>query len=424
MTAHKKRFGLLMIPVIALFAAGFVPGGQRALKGKSPGRSISPRTVRLPGDRPAGRARAERYAPGQVLVKFKPSLGEPLLEATSRAYGLEKLDKIPVLEIYKYRVPESLTVEEMVQALRRNPDVEYAEPNYTARIAATPNDTLLQGTSTRFPTPARRSARPGARRGHPATTSRPRAPGRRPRASAEVTIAVIDTGVDLVHPDLKNKIKSAGKDFVNSDNDATDDNGHGTMVAGIAAADTNNNEGIAGVAWNCKILPVKVLDATGNGLVRTRSPRASSGRPTTGPTSSTSAWAPMTGAETLRDALKYAYEKGVVIVAAAGNERQPSSIRPPTTPMSWPWRPPTTTTPGPRGPTSGPEVDVAAPGDRILSHRPDLVLSAPDFLPYGFADGTSMAAPHVAGLAALIKGLKPWLNAARSWTSSAIPPTM
>ena len=136
MTAHKKYTALLIVPVLALFAAGFVLGAQRSFKGKIPGRSISPRTGRSVDDRAGLRAGALRYAPGQVMVKFKPTLSEPLLEATSKAYGLEKLDRIPVLEIYKYRVPESVTVDEVVQALRRNPDVENAEPNYAARIAA------------------------------------------------------------------------------------------------------------------------------------------------------------------------------------------------------------------------------------------------------------------------------------------------
>ena len=80
-----------------------------------------------------------------------------------------------------------------------------------------------------------------------------------------ITIAILDTGADLSHPDLTAKFVSRGKDFVNGDDDASDDNGHGTHVSGIAAGATNNGVGIAGVGYNARILPVKVLAANGGG---------------------------------------------------------------------------------------------------------------------------------------------------------------
>ncbi|GAG87547.1 unnamed protein product, partial [marine sediment metagenome] len=133
-----------------------------------------------------------------------------------------------------------------------------------------------------------------------------------------IIIAILDTGVDMLHPDLDEKIHSSGYDFVNDDSDATDDEGHGTHVAGIAAAETHNDEGIAGVAWNCKILPVKVLDSLGLGEI--------------GKLADAIIWAADNGADVmnlslgipieslvLENAIKYAYDKDVVIVAAAGN---------------------------------------------------------------------------------------------------------
>jgi len=411
MTPHKKHASWPVILVTALCAAGFVLGGQRAFQSKAPGRWAAPRTLRSVDDRLVFRARAGRYAPRQVMVKFKPSLREPLLGATSRAYGLEKLDRIPVLEIYKFRVPESLTVEEMVQALKRNPDVEYAEPNYIAHIAATPNDAYFKSQYALLNTGQQiGSSGPSGTAGHDikATSAWDETKG-----SADVTIAIVDTGVDLLHPDLKAKIKSAGRDFVNDDNDATDDNGHGTMVAGVAAADTNNDAGIAGVAWNCRILPVKVIDASGNGYydqivagIR---------------------WAVDNGAsvinmsiggedaaDIMRDAVRYAHDKGVVVSAAAGNNGAAvlypaaydayvlavaatdySDVRP-----TWS--------------NAGPQVDVAAPGVRIACPVPTWFWAAnggsSSDVPYAFADGTSMSSPHVAGLAALIAGLKPDLS--------------
>jgi thermitase len=411
MTPHKKHASWPVILVTALFAAGFVLGGQRAFQTKAPGRSTAPRALRSVDDRLVFRARAERYAPRQVMVKFKPSLREPLLEATSRAYGLEKLGRIPVLEIYKFRVPETLTVEEMVQALRRNPDVEYAEPNYVAHIAATPNDPYFKTQYALLNTGQQiGSTGPSGTNGDDIKAT---GAWEETKGSADITIAIVDTGVDLLHPDLKAKIKSAGRDFVNDDDDATDDNGHGTMVAGIAAADTNNDAGIAGVAWNCKILPVKVIDASGNGYydqivagIR---------------------WAVDNGAsvinmsiggedaaDIMRDAVKYAHDKGVVVSAAAGNNG--TAVLYPAAYDAYVLAVAATdyNDARPSWSDAGPQVDVAAPGVRIACPVPSWFWAAnggsPNDVPYAFADGTSMSSPHVAGLAALIAGLKPDLS--------------
>ncbi len=111
---------------------------------------------------------------------------------------------------------------------------------------------------------------PAAPKGRPAPTSRPPRAGKKPPAVRRSRSPSLDSGVDLAHPDLKNKIAGPGKDFVNDDLNASDDFFHGTAVAGIAAAETDNNEGIAGVAWKAKILPVKVLDAYGLGTAERR----------------------------------------------------------------------------------------------------------------------------------------------------------
>jgi subtilisin family serine protease len=352
-----------------------------------------------------------RYAPGQVMVKFKPELAEPVREAAAKAYGLEELDRIPGLDIYKFRVPETLTVEEMVGALKRNPDVEYAEPNFTARLASRPNDALfgfqyaLSNTG--------QAIGSGGPKGTAGDDIAAMTAWDETTGSAEVTIAVIDTGVDLLHPDLKAKIKSPGKDFINGDNDATDDNGHGTMVAGIAAADTNNGGGIAGVAWNCKILPVKVIDAEGSGFYD----QIAAGI----------RWAADNGAsvinlsiggdeaaDILRDAVKYAYDKGVVVCAASGNEG--TAVLYPAAYDAYVLAVAATdyNDVRPTWSNSGPQVDVAAPGVRIACPVPTWFWEASGYPansdPYALSDGTSMASPHVAGLAALIAGLKPDLS--------------
>ena len=137
------------------------------------------------------------------------------------------------------------------------------------------------------------------------------------RGLGSVVVAVIDTGVDPNHADLQGALLP-GVDFVNADADASDDHGHGTAVAGVVAARTNNLEGQAGVCWKCSVLPLKALDASGRGttsmiagaIVRAvdlgaRVINLSLGAPAT------------TGA--LEDAVSYALRKDVVVVAAAGN---------------------------------------------------------------------------------------------------------
>ncbi len=351
----------------------------------------------------------KQYASNEVLVKFKPQLSENEVVSLIKAYESRKIKKIAKLNVYQIQISEHTSVEEMVYAFDRNPDVKYAEPNYIAYITATPNDLLfreqyaLHNTGQDIGVP-----------GSPSGTDRAdiKAPeGWEETKGTEATvIAILDTGIDLVHPDLQNKIVSGGRDFVNDDFDASDDHWHGTHVAGIAAAETNNNEGIAGVAWNCKLLPVKVMHE---------------GDPAWGLDSWIAdgiIWATDNGAdvinmsfgapnksEILREALAYAKAAGVVLVASAGNEDD--SVYYPAAYDEYCIAVAATdyNDERPSWSNPGPEVDVAAPGDRIISCAPTWYWG-PGSFPYGYADGTSAAAPHVAGLAALIKDLKPWLS--------------
>lgn len=354
------------------------------------------------------------YAPDQILVKFKPSLPAQAVSATLSAYRTKKMKRIPRINVYQLKLPEDVTVEEMIYVMSQNPDIEYAEPNYKAYIAT--NDTFfkyqyaLQNTGQRVAPPSI----PGAPTGIQAADTRATKAWDETKGDEQVLIAVIDTGVDLNHPDIKNKIFSSGQDFVNDDSDATDDNGHGTWVAGIAAAEANNSEGIAGVAWNCRVLPVKTMDEEGTGFyswiiegIR---------------------WAVDNGADvinmslggdvpsqSLESAVQYAFQKDVIVVAAAGNDSD------------------TVLYPGaydayclavaatdasdevPGWSNAGPEVDVAAPGVWIVSLFPEY-LTPSGFLPYIWGDGTSASTPHVAGLAALIKSIKPWLTVSEIMT--------
>jgi len=226
-----------------------------------------------------------------------------------------------------------------------------------------------------------------------------------------VIVAVIDTGVKRV-PDLKGVEFVKGRNFVEKNDNYEDDHGHGTHVAGTIAQATNNALGVAGVAYKARIMPLKVLSARGFGSV--------------GDIADAVRYAADHGAKVinmslggglsskvLEKAVKYAHDKGVVVVCAAGNEGR----RKVSYPAAYPGAIAVAATQYDETTTFysnyGPQIDVAAPGgntqvDQNADGKPDGVLQN-TILPtdhtkddYLFFMGTSMAAPHVAGVAALL----------------------
>ncbi|MFC5467124.1 S8 family peptidase [Cohnella suwonensis] len=223
------------------------------------------------------------------------------------------------------------------------------------------------------------------------------------KGSKDVVVAVLDTGVQSDHPDLKERIVE-GVNIVDPSAPPEDDVGHGTHVAGIIAAEINNNEGVAGMTWYTKIMPVKVLDSTGAG--------------STYSVAEGILWATDHGAqvinmslgnyaeaEFLHDALKYAYERGVVIVAASGNDNTDR----PGYPAAYAEVIGVSATDADETRAEysnyGDYIDVAAPGTSIPSTYPGSQ--------YAALSGTSMASPHVAALASLVKSAKPSLTNAQ-----------
>ena len=211
-------------------------------------------------------------------------------------------------------------------------------------------------------------------------------------------VAVLDTGVDLYHPDLAANLID-GWNFIGGTAYPLDDNGHGTHVAGILAAVGNNGIGIAGVSWQARIMPIKILDASGVGEALTARDAIH--------------WAVDNGARVinlslgspqpspyLQEAVQYALSNGAVVVAAVGNVDSGSGI------SRGAWVYPAAY-PGVIGAgatdssnalasfsNEGPFVDVVAPGKYVLSTFRNGS--------YAYFSGTSMATPHVSGLAALI----------------------
>ena len=218
-----------------------------------------------------------------------------------------------------------------------------------------------------------------------------------------VLIAVIDTGVDFSHPDLAGKIAGRGHDFINNDDDATDDHGHGTHVSGIAAGATNNNQGIAGVGFNARVLPVKVLGSNGSGdnVAVANGIRWATDQGVRVINMSLGSTAPTAA---VQSAVDYAWSRGVVVVCAAGNAGSAA----PQYPAAYPNCISVSATDAADRLASfssfGDTVDVAAPGVQILS----TVRGGR----YESWSGTSMATPNVAGVVALLWAAHPaWSNA-------------
>lgn len=218
-----------------------------------------------------------------------------------------------------------------------------------------------------------------------------------------VTVAVIDTGVTKVR-DLVETEFVKGYDFVNDRENASDDNGHGTHVAGTIAQATNNSYGVAGVAYEARLMPLKVLSSYGGGTVADIAEAIKFAADNGADVINMSLGG---GGESqlMKDAINYAHSKGVVIIAAAGNENQNSA--------SYPARYPNVFAVSALGPDGekapysnyGAGVDISAPGGsdagKILQATIDMDSKGEEV--FLGLQGTSMAAPHVAGVAALVK---------------------
>lgn len=215
---------------------------------------------------------------------------------------------------------------------------------------------------------------------------------------SSTVIAILDTGVDLTHVELVDKLLK-GIDLVNHSETPQDDNGHGTRIAGIAAAESNNAIGISGVNWHAKILPVKVLDSIGNGSFSTLAQGI--------------IWAVDHGSniinlslggtkssELLKDAINYAVQNNVMVVASSGNNGQSTILYPACYDSVLAVGAITGQKTYASFSNYGTGLDVVAPGENIYSIN--------NGGGYTVGSGTSYSAPMVSGLAAILCGIIPF----------------
>lgn len=316
------------------------------------------------------------FVPDQVIIKYDENVSTETMRRLTGGVEADVISGIEAIGVFVLSVPSG-GVDAVISELSQQTGVVYVEPNYyVSSTEIVPND-------------------PGWGNQYNMTAIRAPAGWALNTGAVWVTIAILDTGVDLSHPDLFVRILP-GYDFVNNDNDPQDDNGHGTHVAAIAAASTNNGEGVAGVNWGANILPVKVLNSSATGTYAN--------------VAAGIVWATENGAQVinlslggpapsfvLNDAVNYAYQRGVILVASTGNAGAPSVLYPAA------YDPVIAVGATDSGnnlagfSNYGPEVDVVAPGVNIYSAFPGGG--------YGYRSGTSMSAPHVSGLAALLWGI-------------------
>ncbi len=346
----------------------------------------------------------EKLDVNELIIKFKENTTPSKQVEILISHNLAIVHQLPGRDWLRLRLPPLVIADSLLSELTNMPEVEYAEPNYRVYAQFIPNDTYYSY-QWNFDQVNMETAWDSS-------------------TGMGTVIAVVDTGIAYENyskykkaSDLAGTSFVSGYDFVNNDNHPNDDEGHGTHVAGTIAQTTNNNKGVAGIAYGASLMPVKVLDSGGSGY--------------TSDVAAGIEWAADHGAQvinlslgsssysqTLADAVAYAANKGVVIVAAAGNDGKNGVIYPAAlndhviavgavrhdeqrTSYS----------------NYGSSLDVVAPGgdlsvdqnsdgygDGILQQTLQQNWWGVDTRNFGyyFYEGTSMATPHVSGIAALL----------------------
>ena len=402
------------IPTVISGASRTAPQSQILVKFRSPFAETmeaalpGSMTINATGAAPEAQAFMARYHLSTLSPLYRDLVGAKLQQHVSAEQLAEEVrEKYPsrarrlrapfqppdISRTWVLKPDGSADLASTLAALKTDPNIEYAEEDGTASIVLTPNDPYYSSSGTW---------------GQPyydlwgihkinASSAWDTSTG------SGVVVAVVDTGIDATHPDIAANVPPGlGWNYIADSNDPADDNGHGTHVSGTIAAVGNNGIGVIGVAWNAKLMAVKGIASSGSGpdstLALCLEYAAHNGADVIN-----NSW----GGEysqTIADAIDYAYNLGAVIVVAAGNSSSdvgsfyPANL----------WDVITVAASDPDDSQAffsnfGQKIDVAAPGLDILSLQASGTALGEVVTPgYMRLSGTSMAAPHVSGLAALI----------------------
>ena len=362
-----KKTGLALLCVVMLLALTFPFDRARAQKDRRI--HVAPVT-----------REEDSFVPGRVLVKFRSNVGLDHARQIVAALGAREDGVLPATGVLVLNLPEQADEAGFANAMAARPDVEFAELDRILRPAdVLPNDPWFvnwEGHLRRIQAPTAWSTTVG---------------------SSNLVVAILDTGVDANHEDLAGKIVSGWNSY-NNNSTTTDVSGHGTAVAGTAAAASNNGLGVASVCWLCRIMPVRVSDTTGY---------ATNSSIATGLT-----WAADHGARvanisyivsdssTVTSAAQYFQGKGGVVTSSAGNYSTFSNS------LDNPYILTISATDQfdviYSYSNTGKNIDVAAPGDSFSTQMGGGYVST---------GGTSYSAPIVAGVAALVMAANPSLSA-------------
>jgi subtilisin family serine protease/putative cell wall-binding protein len=339
-------------------------------------------------------AETAEFAPDRVVVKWREAGKGPQHE---KARGLARIAEMRLPGGPAVLSTSGRGVQQVLDELRADPAVEYAEPDYLISVA---NEGAAAAVAVNDPGNGNQYALNHMRVRDAWSLSK----------GGNNIVAVLDTGVSYVHADLQGRVLP-GHNFVGGNSNARDDNGHGTMVAGIIAANANNGTGIAGISWSDKILPVKVLNSSGGGYASDLTAgiiyAADQGASIINMSLGGFGWSQFT-----LDAINHAWSKGAILVAAAGNNGREQHFYPASYPnvisvsatqrddefSNWS--------------SFGPGVTVSAPGASIYTTNcGGCSTTSAGGTSYIWISGTSFATPNTAGVLALIKARYPsWSN--------------